>query len=299
LSVVTIGIPIYNAERTLPDVLRSVFAQSLQDWELIMVDDGSTDGSLLIAQSVKDGRVRVVTDGRNLGLENRLNQITQMARSPLIARMDADDLMHPERLAAQVYLLENHPELDAVDCGVLIIDGQGRPTGARPSRQLGTSPYEALQNTLMVHPSVTARAKWMLENPYDLAYPRAEDYELWVRTVARSQFSRIAVPLYFYREVGWEPFPFLRKYLKSAVSVRAAIRKHGPGLVGRRRVAQLLVRSYAKCLVFRACTVVGKQELLIRARSGELTPAERAEAEEIIRRVRATVVPGLESPALL
>ena len=109
---VTVGLPFFNARRTLEAAIRSVFAQTFPHWELLLVDDGSTDGSLEIARSVRDHRVRVFSDGKNRRLATRLNEIATEARAPLLARMDADDLMHPERLALQAAFMETHQELD-------------------------------------------------------------------------------------------------------------------------------------------------------------------------------------------
>ena len=77
---ITIAIPFYNAEEYLPDAIRSVFAQTFQDWELLLIDDGSTDASLAIANSVDDERVRVISDGKNKKLAARLNEVTQWAK---------------------------------------------------------------------------------------------------------------------------------------------------------------------------------------------------------------------------
>src|SRR5690349_10645893 len=109
--LVTVGIPFFNNASSLSDALRSIFAQTFTDWELILADDGSTDESLSIARSVRDPRVMVMSDGGNRGLVFRLNQITSAARGKYIARMDADDLSHPARLQRQVSLLERDPVL--------------------------------------------------------------------------------------------------------------------------------------------------------------------------------------------
>src|SRR5262245_11146808 len=86
--------------------IQSVFAQTVTHWELLLMDDGSTDGSLAFARSLDDPRVRVFTDGLSLNLNRRLNQLIDLARAPYIARMDADDVMHPGRLERQHTLLE-------------------------------------------------------------------------------------------------------------------------------------------------------------------------------------------------
>ena len=108
---VTIGLPFLDCAGTLRETLQSIFAQTHTDWELLLVDDGSRDGSLEIAQAVDDARVRVVSDGSNRGLVHRLNQIADLARARHLCRMDADDLMHPRRVEAQLGFLEAHPDV--------------------------------------------------------------------------------------------------------------------------------------------------------------------------------------------
>ncbi|MCW1511070.1 glycosyltransferase family 2 protein, partial [Acinetobacter baumannii] len=98
--MISIGIPFYNAENFLANAIQSVINQSFKDWELILVDDGSTDKSLDIAREFekKDNRIKVISDGLNLKLPARLNQIITISKYDFIARMDADDIMHPDRL---------------------------------------------------------------------------------------------------------------------------------------------------------------------------------------------------------
>ena len=112
LPYVTIGIPIYNAESTLIDAVRSVFAQTHKNWELILVDDGSTDRSLEIAKSIDDPRVTVYSDGENRKLAGRLNQLVSMAKHDFIARMDADDMMAPNRIETLLKILVNNDKYD-------------------------------------------------------------------------------------------------------------------------------------------------------------------------------------------
>src|SRR5438045_1632919 len=93
--LVSIGISFQNARATLADAVRSVLAQTCRDWELLLVDDGSSDGSLELARRIEHPRIQVISDGVNQGLASRLNQIALLARGTYLARMDADDLMHP------------------------------------------------------------------------------------------------------------------------------------------------------------------------------------------------------------
>ena len=154
---VSIGIPFFNPGQAFEPAVRSVFAQTFTDWELFLVDDGSTDGSLERARAITDSRVTVVTDGANRGLCERLNQIARLARHDLLCRMDADDVMHPARLAQQVDWMRRNPDVDVLGAQAITIDDAERATGV-----LGV-PFdesrverEALARSLLVHVTVMA-----------------------------------------------------------------------------------------------------------------------------------------------
>ena len=140
----TIGLPFRNPGEHFIACIKSMLAQTLDNWKLIAVDDGSTDSSLELIRSVKDSRIRVISDGLALGLVDRLNQITAMADTEFLARMDADDIMHPERLATQCAYLESHPHIDVAGSATYVIGnvdgvmGKGG-TCPRPSTRIGTA----------------------------------------------------------------------------------------------------------------------------------------------------------------
>ena len=162
---VTIGIPFYNAEQTLAEAIRSVFAQTYTDLELLLLDDGSSDGSLAIAHAIRDPRVTVLSDGRNLGLARRLNQIAQLANGEYNARFDADDLMHSTRIARQVAFLDANPEYDIVDTGMFTIDKDNTVHGKRFCLPLTTDPVAWLERGVMNHSAVIGRTAWVSPQP--------------------------------------------------------------------------------------------------------------------------------------
>lgn len=203
---ISIGIPFFNAEEYLLDAIRSVFSQTYQDWELILVDDGSTDQSLEIARSIKDPRVRVISDGKNRRLPYRLNQITREARFDFVARMDADDLMSPTRLAKQIQILQQHPEVDLVTTGMCSLSNKNIPLGVRIA---GSNNEVSGKNILLnrsgiIHAAILGRKSWFLRNQYDESLLFTEDYELWLRAYSKNDFNIwvIKEPLYYYREEG-------------------------------------------------------------------------------------------------
>ena len=203
---ISIGIPIYNAENYLVDAIKSVLAQTYPYWELILVDDGSTDNSLKIAQEFvsKDNRIRVVSDGLNKKLPSRLNQIIKEAKYDYIARMDADDIMHPERLEKQLNFLLNNKEYDLVSSGLISIDNNNQVKGFRCVDELYYDFITPKLSYPVVHPSIMARKSWFERNQYSEKYPRAEDFELWTRAIINKDFKMAVLPdlLLYYREGG-------------------------------------------------------------------------------------------------
>ena len=109
--MVTIGLPFYNAEKYLALAIESVLQQTYTNWELLLLDDGSTDNSLSIAQSYaqKDSRIKVISDGKNKNLATRLNELPSLAQGLYLARMDADDIMHSARIVKTIISIESSP----------------------------------------------------------------------------------------------------------------------------------------------------------------------------------------------
>jgi glycosyltransferase involved in cell wall biosynthesis len=288
---VTIGIPFLNARPYLADAVRSVFAQTREDWELLLIDDGSSDGSADIVRGLDDPRVRLLSDGRNRGLCARLNQIAALARGTYLARMDADDLMHPERIERQVRFLRENPDVDLVDTATFTVDDDLTLLGIRGDRPLDARPEAVLRNGLLVHPTVMGRTEWFRRNPYDPVYVRAEDRELWSRICATTRFGRLCEPLFFYREglAG-----NARNYLRTERTVRDVLQRYGPPLVGVRQTRLLVIRSRLKAMAYRIATKLGLQGRLISNRNRPLEAAEIREGQRILSTIRDTPVPGLD-----
>lgn len=284
VPAVTIGLPFHNEEGNLADAIRSLLVQTFEDFELLLVDDGSTDRSLEIASSFRDPRIRVISDGRRKRLPARLNEIVTSARASLVARMDADDLSHPERLARQIPLLAD-PSIDAVGSWAALLDDDEAIIGVTESATLPASRRVALERGILVHASMVARREWLARHPYDERVTRAEDRDLWCRTAATSRFAVVGEPLYVVRVASRSP-DFLSKYLESQRQNRDLFRRYGPEVVGRARTIELLAASHAKALVFRAAVDAGLAGRLVRRRARAATSAERVMIEKAIRTAR-------------
>jgi len=288
---VTVGIPFFNAEKTLANALRSVFAQTFTEWELLLVDDGSTDQSLAIARALDDPRVSVLSDGRNLGLPTRLNQIAQLASGEYYARFDADDLMHCERLARQFEYIETHPECSVLDTGMYALDMNDAIHGKRDCLPMVIEPAAWVEHGVPNHSSVFGRTSWFRRNPYDATFSRAEDHELWCRTFHEHSFAHIPEPLLFYREFG---VPTLNKYLETWKTDRRIIRRYGEGIVGRRTSAWLYWKAWAKSCLWWVIVLCRQEQHIIHRRNIPLTGEELAAAMEELATVLHTPLPGID-----
>ena len=292
LPAVTIGIPFYNAEQFLLDAIRSVFAQTHEDWELILVNDGSTDRSLEIAMSVDDPRVRVISDGHNRRLPYRLNQIVAEARYDYVARMDADDLMSRDRIKRQISILMTRPDVDIVSTGICSITNDGCPLGVRcveQGQRLNLVDVVAGRAGI-VHASVVARRSWFLRNPYDTRQILTEDYELWLRAYMGGDLRHVilADPLYYYREDGNVT---ASKMLRAYASQRSIISRLFSDPVDRLRYLSPL---YMKSLVTHLADALGLMGVLRRQRASAIDrTAEMAFVAEI-KAIKGTNVPGLD-----
>lgn len=216
---ITVAIPFYNAEKYLAQAIESVLDQTLQDFVLLLIDDGSTDHSLKIArQFAEDPRVQIISDGKNQNLGYRLNEIPKYTTTEYLARMDADDIMHPQRLEIQLNFLKNHPETDVVGSNIYSINEHDFVTGAR----LPFRTHYAEKVHSFWHPTIMAKTGWFRKNPYDVKAYRVEDAELWLRTFSTNNFIRLSSPLLFYREFG---SAYYKKYIAGFPGVWYSVKK--------------------------------------------------------------------------
>ncbi|MBI2677675.1 MAG: glycosyltransferase family 2 protein [Candidatus Koribacter versatilis] len=285
--LITIGLPVYNARPFLEDTLRSVFAQTVTDWELLAVDDGSTDGSGAFLAQLRDPRVHVLLEKENRGLAARLNFIHAHARGRYIARMDADDMMHPERLARQLAFLERNSGIDVLGCSLVSLGHASEPKGAR----VYPAEHEQLMGTavvgpLLCHATVIARAEWWRRFRYNESNRGCEDLELWLAAHRSSRFANLPDLLYYYRE--YASF-LLAKYLRNRAHVaRVAWRERQNGILP----ALVDVAAHlARGGVYVGATALGLRDRLIARRSAALAPAEREACIAAIARIRATPLP--------
>lgn len=198
---ISVVMPVYNMEEYVAESVGSILNQTFSNWELIIVDDGSTDGTAEILRSFTDSRIRVLTNFRNKGNYPARNRGCRLAKGKYIAVMDADDVCYPNRLQVQYDYLEAHPDVLLVGSGWHFMGGLDRNVEV-------LTDYEdiklfLLDNSCFLHPSVMLRSEVMRAvGGYDEHYMYAGDYDLLCRLALRGKIENIPDRLVAYR---WHP----------------------------------------------------------------------------------------------
>jgi glycosyltransferase involved in cell wall biosynthesis len=208
LPRVTVLMPVYNGETYLREAVDSVLHQTLDDFEFLIVDDGSTDSSAAILESYTDPRIRVVHNPTNLKLVATLNKGLDLARGEYVARMDCDDISLPERLEKQLAFMEAHSEVGVLGTACQYIDGCSRPGLVRSN----PTPHSLIRWHLcftcpMTHPTVMMRKSIIQQlGAYASQAIRgrekysAEDYDLWRRASSVTELANLPEVLLYLRK---------------------------------------------------------------------------------------------------
>lgn len=199
-DLVSIAMPVYNGAKTVMAAVRSLLGQTYPHWEVLLLDDGSTDGTGRLLDAFSDPRIRIFTDSVNRGRPYRLNQALALARGAYFTRLDADDLAFPDRLEKQVAFLKSHPEIDLVGSAMMMFRGAGEVLGfedtASAHEDITRRPWARIR---MAGATMMGRTDWFLRFGFDLAAKRAEDQELLLRALSLSRYANLPDMLYAYR----------------------------------------------------------------------------------------------------
>lgn len=199
---VTVFIPVYNRERHVAEAVRSVVAQTFTDFELLVIDDGSSDGSAAAVAAIDDSRVVLVRQAENRGIPHTRNRALELARGEYLANLDSDDVCHPERLARQVAFLDRHP-----DHAVLGTWGRDMDAHGSLKRRLRREPIrwpdvdvQLLFRCALRNRSVMLRTEVARRLRYDEAFPRCQDYELHARIAREHKLANLPEVLVYARQ---------------------------------------------------------------------------------------------------
>jgi glycosyltransferase involved in cell wall biosynthesis len=233
MPAVSVLMPVYNAEPYLAEAVESILGQSFADFEFLIVDDGSTDRSRAILEryAARDGRIRLISRP-NTGYTKALNELLTMARGELLARMDADDVALPQRLARQVAYLRAHSDVVCVGSAVHFIDAAGRfLRDGHPGLDHEDIQRRALAGDCPLnHPSIMMRrGASQAVGGYHPEFEPAEDLDLWLRLGEVGRLTNLPEVLLKYRQHA-QSFSEQHQRLqldRSAAAVVAACRRRG------------------------------------------------------------------------
>ena len=198
-------LPVYNAEKTLKAAVDSILAQSFTDYEFLIIDDGSTDSSVDIINSYSDKRIQLIELEKNQGLISALNFGLQIATGKYLARMDADDIAFPERLATQIEFMESNQEIIACGSSIVNFNEKSESEITYPNKHNNIVVSIMLFERALCHPTMVLRLDLLKKHSvkYDTQYPYCEDYALWIELSRYGKLANIEEPLLkYYRHAG-------------------------------------------------------------------------------------------------
>jgi glycosyltransferase involved in cell wall biosynthesis len=198
---ITIVMPVYNGAKYIRRAIDSLLGQTYKDFELLIINDGSTDTSADIVNSYKDPRIKLLTNPKNMGLVETRNRGVKEAGTEFVGFLDADDIAMSDRLEKQIYFLDAHSEVILLGGCAVHIDSDGNKTGttwneAVPSEEM---PIELLFRNCFVQSTVLMRKDRIPEVLYRSGFAPAEDYDLWVRLARIGQVANLPDVLVKYR----------------------------------------------------------------------------------------------------
>jgi len=200
---VSVVMAVYNEMEYLSKSIKSILAQSFSDFEFIIIDDCSSDGSREVLEKfvLTDDRIRTVLNERNLGLARSLNAGIALSKGEYIARMDADDISLQNRLCAQVDFLDQNPDVSVLGANVDFIDRSGDKISASNMPNFHDKiRRQIVKRNPIIHPVVMYRRDFIESmNGYDESLRKKQDYDLWVRGVNDFKYHNLSVKLLLYR----------------------------------------------------------------------------------------------------
>lgn len=201
---VTVIMPVYNGAKYLRESIESILSQTYPHFELLIINDGSTDASVSIATSYNDPRIRLVHNERNLGLVATRNRGIRESTTEFVAFLDSDDIARPNRLAKQIEYFTQYPETILLGGGAELIDERGVKTGVAWHENSTPDEIrcELLFKNCFTQSTVMMRRSALPPELYREGYAPAEDYDLWVRLASLGATANLPNTLVSYRVHG-------------------------------------------------------------------------------------------------
>lgn len=213
MPLVSVIMSVYNGMPFLAQSVKSILNQSYKNFEFIIIDDGSTDKSFSFLKKIKDKRLTVIKNKKNIGLANSLNVALKKTKGNLIARMDSDDISLKNRFKEQVNFLRNHKDIDVCGTWAGLINAKGEKIGIKKMPTDDKLIKKSIKSfSPIIHPTMMAKAKFFRNlNGYRPEFDYAEDYDLLIRAKNKFKMANIPKTLFLWRL--WDDRRS-RKYMK-------------------------------------------------------------------------------------
>lgn len=271
--LVSVMLPCFDSERTLPMALASLLAQTYERWEAVVVDDGSTDRTPEILSSFSDPRIRRERFPENRGRGAARQRCLEMTRGELLSFLDADDWLFPEKLERQVALMSSHPEVAVLSSACVITGTGGEPVGlstlgAEPGRSLTFGKMTRPGTPPLSFPPCMVRMDLARAAGFNPAFKRSQDKDFLIRVLLGRRFCVSDEPLYAYSQ-------------GEAASLRKTLEGYRYRVLGYRQhlrdypmsAGWEIVKTLAKAATYRIAAVLGADRGLIESRWEPATPA--------------------------
>ena len=199
---VSVIMPVFNSMKYLHQAIRSILDQSFKDFELIIINDNSTDESLDVIRSFSDQRIILINNEKRGTITESRNQGIAMSRGEFIAPLDSDDIAHKDRLKLEIEFLESHPDVGLVGSHVILINKDGEPTGVKWKEKIPDEkiPIRLIFSNCFSQSSLLIRKRAIPEGGY--IEGTSEDYALWVRMMKNWKAHIMPKALLSYRTHG-------------------------------------------------------------------------------------------------
>ncbi|OQW49332.1 MAG: hypothetical protein A4S09_12515 [Proteobacteria bacterium SG_bin7] len=269
--LVSVIVPYYNNEKTLPLALASVKAQTYENWECLIIDDGSEQNPANIIDKFKERRFRLILCGENRGRGYARQKGLDSAIGKYIAMVDADDWIYPDKLAKQVDYLESNPEVALVSSGMAIIGETGELAGVRKFGEKIFEPLKAPMYLPIPHAPSMIRAEIAREAGYDAHLRIVEDYDFLLKISLKHSFATLSEPLYAYTEFATLD---LKKMMASQMAMAEVVQKYRSQYP--KEVQKLLSKMSLKAFGYTALFALGAYKHLIVWRTRRASNSELA-----------------------
>ncbi|MDR1763360.1 MAG: glycosyltransferase [Dysgonamonadaceae bacterium] len=200
--LISVIMPVYNAEKYVREATESILAQTFKDFEFIIIDDASTDGTKAVLDSISDGRIRRINNSSNLGNYRSRNAGLEISKGKYICVMDADDISVPERLEKQLHFMENNSQYAAVGSDLVFFSETLLPRSVQRLRDSQEIKVQLLKDNVCTHPTLIIRREILNRHcvKYDENYYYSADYKLLADISRIGNITNMPEYLLFYRQ---------------------------------------------------------------------------------------------------